>query len=92
MLRFARRRKSQTRREGCGFLLFTCIVTCILLVLNSVLIIQFYPLLVVGGRGLLHHPRVVQMIMYIGPVILVFFEWWLVDLVIDLILPDRKAR
>jgi len=30
--------------------------------------------------------------MFVGPVVLVFVEWWLVDLVVDFLTPKRKTE
>jgi hypothetical protein len=69
--------------------LLTCVFSCFFLVLNSALISKIYPPLADQGPALLGHPRVVQAVMFIGPVVLVFIEWWLVDLVVELVTPRR---
>ena len=91
-MRFTKRRKAKDRRDGCGFLILTCVFTCVLLVLNSALLTKFYSPLAQLGPDFLLHPRVKQIMMFVGPVALVFIEWWLVDLVVDLLTPRRKTR
>ena len=85
-MRFLQRRNNESRRDGCGFLILTCVFTCFLLVLNSALILEFYPPL---AR---ENTRVAQLTKFVGPVVLVFIEWWFADLVIDLVTPRRKKR
>ncbi len=91
-MRFTKRRRARDRRDGCGFLLLTCVFTCFFLVLNSALVAKAYPALAQLGPDLLSHPRVKQIMMFVGPVALVFVEWWLVDLVVDVLTPKRKSQ
>lgn len=88
-MRFLKRRKNESRRDGCGFLILTCAFTCLLLVLNSALILEFYPSL--ADRDF-EYPRVAQLAKFVGPVVLVFLEWWIADLAIDLVTSRRKTR
>jgi len=68
------------------------VFTCFFLVLNSALVAKAYPALAQLGPDLLSHPRVKQIMMFVGPVALVFVEWWLVDLVVDVLTPKRKSQ
>ena len=88
-MRFLRRRTRGPRRDGCGFVLLTFLFSCLFLVLNSALISRFVPPLMETGPPLLARPGVVQATLFTGPVILVFVEWWLVDLVVQLVTPRR---
>jgi hypothetical protein len=91
-MKFARRRISEPRRDGCGYVVLTCVFSCLFLVLNSALLTRMYPVLAEYGPSFLENPRVIQAIMFIGPVILIFFEWWFVDLVVDLLTPGRRFQ
>ncbi len=71
------------RRDGCGFLVLTCLFSCLFLVLNSVMVVRMYPVLAALGPGVLRHRGVEQMMMFVGPVLLIFVEWWLVDTIVD---------
>ena len=73
-------------------MVLTCVFSCLFLVLNSALINTAYPQFAENGPDFLRHPRVIQAVMFIGPVAMVFLEWWLADLVIDLVTPKRKPR
>ncbi len=87
MLRFLRRRTSGPRRDGCGFVLLTFLFSCLFLVLNSALVSRFVPPLLDAGPAWLARPGVVQATLFSGPVVLVFVEWWLVDMVVELVSP-----
>jgi hypothetical protein len=91
MVRFGRRRTPKTQRDGCGFVVLTCLFSCFFLILNSVLLRELYPRFAQAGPALLQHPRVIQAVMFIGPVALMFLEWWLVDLVVDLVTPRHDG-
>lgn len=89
-MRFFWRRSSGPRRDGCGFVLLTFLFSCLFLVLNSVLIGKFAPPLLDAGPALLRRAGLVQAVLFAGPVVLIFVEWWLVDLVVALVTPQRK--
>ncbi len=90
MLWFFRRRASNSRRDGCGFVLLTFVFSCLFLVLNSVLIGKSLPPLLETGPPVLRRAAFVQAVLFTGPVLLMFVEWWLVDLVVRLVTPDRE--
>lgn len=90
-MKFFRRRSSGPRRDGCGFVLLTFLFSCFFLVLNSALIGKFAPPLMDAGPALLRRPGVVQAVLFAGPVILIFVEWWLVDLVVAVLTPQRDS-
>jgi hypothetical protein len=71
--------------------LLTFLFSCLFLVLNSVLIGKFAPPLLDAGPALLRRARLVQAVLFAGPVILIFVEWSLVDLVVALVTPQRKS-
>ena len=76
-------RSAPNRRDGCGFLVLTCLFSCLFLVLNSILVVRTYPVLATLGPAILRNRGVEQMIMFAGPVLLIFVEWWLVDTIVD---------
>lgn len=83
-MRLFRRREPESRSDGCGFLLLTCVFTCFFLVLNSVLVSSTYPLLENNGPPLFSQDKVTQVVLFVGPVLLLFLEWWIVDKVVYL--------
>jgi hypothetical protein len=73
-------------------LLLTCIFTCLFLVLNIFAVSWFYPALTALGPAWLKWPRVEQVMLFTAPVLLIFLEWWCVDLIVDLLTPGRGGR
>jgi hypothetical protein len=66
--------------------------SCLFLVLNSALISKLLPPLLEAGPAFLRRPGVIQAALFAGPVMLIFVEWWLVDLVVVLVTPQREAE
>ena len=74
--------RSQASRDGCGFLIGTSVFTCLFLVINGVVLTGVYQILYPGGPPeSTHEARFVQMLLFIGPVLLLFVQWTLIDLV-----------
>jgi len=90
-LRFLRRRSRGPHRDGCGFVVLTFLFSCFFLILNSALISKLVPA-PETAPGLLARPSVNQAVLFVGPVILIFVEWWLVDLVVGLVTPRRAEE
>lgn len=86
----AHKRYFRWPRLGWLFLLGTIVIGCALLVTNGVLVSfllgQTLPVLPQFWRN----PRVVQGILFMGPVLLLVIEWWAYDVIIDWILPIRR--
>lgn len=66
------------RAHGCALLLVTCIATCLLLLMNRVLIAWVY-LLVVPQQW--DGDKLRTFALFVGPVLLILPEWWLFDTV-----------
>ena len=79
------------RQAGCGFLIVTCLVTCILLVVNSALMIVIIRAHgVPNGPSWLKQEEVLQAILFAGPLVLVFVEWAIFDWLIELSSPASQ--
>ncbi|HPM82377.1 MAG TPA: hypothetical protein PLF81_16830 [Candidatus Anammoximicrobium sp.] len=90
-MRFFRRRSNGPQRDGCGFVLLTFLFSCFFLILNSALISKLVPP-PEAAPWLLARPGVNQAVLFVGPVILIFLEWWLADFVVGLLTPQRDAN
>ncbi len=66
------------RRTGCGSVLVTCGVTCVLLALNRVLVTSFYAALVPPALDFARFRVIVQ---FVAMIVFLLPEWWLIDLV-----------
>jgi hypothetical protein len=56
---------------------------------NSVLIKEFFVRFAPPGPGSSDRSPVIQAVMFLGPVVVLLAEWWLIDLFFDLITPKR---
>jgi hypothetical protein len=72
------------RRDGCGFLIGTSVFTCLFLVINGVVLTGVYQIFYPGGPpDSSHEARFVQILLFIGPVLLLFVQWTLIDLLTE---------
>ena len=76
-------RPQRVRRDGCGYMLITCIFTCFFLVINCVLLAGAHPLLTAAGPSWMREARINQLILFLGPVLMLYAEWRLADFIID---------
>ena len=77
-------------RMGCLFLLLSVLAACVMLVING-LVVSF----VLGSAAprlpeFMRHPRAVQALLFLGPVLLLAVEWWAYDVLTDWIFPLRR--
>lgn len=75
--------------NGCGFLMLTCLVTCIFFLFNVALTVSVFGWSA-GRFPVLREVKTTQTIMYLGPVLLLFLEWWLVDVLVDRLFRDGE--
>jgi len=74
-------------RLGCGYLLFTILISCVLLTINGLIVTNAYYTAAVGMPSGTIHPRLGQAIVFLGPVLLLFLEWWIFDVATDWLRP-----
>ena len=91
-LAMKRSRRRSRPRDGCGFLLATCLFTCIFLVINGAIVVSFYNWFAPRGPQLLSHPKIAQAFLFIGPVVLIVVEWWLADFLVERLTGWRAKR
>lgn len=83
----------RTGRDGCGFALMTSVFTCVLLILNGILVTGIYQAIFPDGPpSSLQRVKFAQVFLFIGPVLLLFFEWTLFDFGVRRILLARRAK
>ena len=68
---------------GCSYLLVVTLVACVLLVLNSFMVLAGLNAYQEYGPRELNEPRAQQAIQVALPVLLIFMEYWLYDWFID---------
>src|SRR5262245_44905122 len=78
-------------RLGCGFLLVSTGLTCVLLAINGLIVTNLVAAYSPGPLPL-QNQRVAQAIVFLGPVTLLFVEWWIFDVTLDWLRPQRSVR
>jgi len=74
-----RRTRRQGERDGFLFQLRTVLLMCVLLVLNVAFVASLFRTAAREGPEWLRHPKAEQMILLIGPLIVLVIQWWLID-------------
>ncbi len=69
------RRSSQRPPSGCGVILLVAVASCILLALNGFFIAGIYSSLGSDLPPVLRNPKIMQTIVFVGPIILLVIEW-----------------
>jgi hypothetical protein len=81
------------RRDGCGFVIATSLFTCLFLIINGVALTAVLPLLFAGGNsGSPERTKLLQMLLFIGPVALIFVEWSAIDFLTRRLLRGRGDK
>jgi hypothetical protein len=79
-------------RLGCGYLLVAVLITCVLLTINGLIVTNAYYTALMTMPMNSVHPRLGQAIVFVGPVLLLFVEWWAFDVITDWLAPRRPAK
>jgi hypothetical protein len=79
-------------RLGCGYLLATVLVSCLLLVFNALIVRNVYFTTAEGLPELLRERRWSQAILFLGPIVLLVVQWWAYDVTVDWLRPIRPAK
>jgi hypothetical protein len=77
---------------GCGFLLVSVVLTCVLLGINGLIVSNLFYASQAGLPEELKQPRVAQAVVFLGPVVLLFVEWWVCDVALDWLRPQRRGE
>ena len=80
------------RRDGFRFVLGTCAVTCVLLVLNGVLVASIYFHTSGTDSVLARYPKLTQAVVFMAPIVLVIIQWWIIDIVSRILARRRGNR
>jgi hypothetical protein len=73
-------------------LLLTVLVSCVLLVLNGLIITNVYAASAAGLPEPLRDRRLSQAILFLGPVVLLVVQWWAYDVTVDWLFPMRRRK
>ena len=77
-------------RLGCGFLLVSAVLTCILLGINGLIVMNVVTAVMPLFSEVAQRPRLAQAAVFLGPVVLLFIEWWICDVTLDWLQPQRR--
>jgi hypothetical protein len=84
-------RHRHRRRDGFRFVLLTCLLTCLLLAVDGVLVSGIYTQLALEDGIWNRYPKLTQAIAFAIPLLLVVIQWWLIDLASQF-LARRRAK
>ena len=73
------RTRRHDERDGFLFQVKTVLLMCLLLVVNVAFVASFFRTVAREGPEWLRHPKVEQMILLSGPLVLLVIQWWLID-------------
>ena len=73
------RTRRQGERDGFLFQVKTVLLMCVLLVLNVAFVASLFRTAARGGPEWLRYPKVEQMILLIGPLVVLIIQWWFID-------------
>jgi hypothetical protein len=80
-------------RLGCGFLCVSALLTCVLLAINGLIVMNLVnavlPMLPAEWR---QHTRLGQAAVFVGPLLLLLIEWWICDVTIDWLRPIGRKK
>jgi hypothetical protein len=82
----------RVRGDGCGFLIATCVFTCLMLIVNGVVVTTLFQWSFPDGPPQsLQKIKLVQIVLFVGPVLLLFVEWTLLDFVLRRMVFGRRV-
>ncbi len=84
--------KTSFARLGCGYVLISLVISCILLGLNGLIVTNLFTAAADSIPEFLQERRAAQAILFAGPVLLLIVQWWAFDVTVDWILPVRAPR
>lgn len=79
------------RRFGCGFLIVSALLTCVLLAINGLIVMNVFIASLPGLPERASDSRIAQAVVFLGPVLLLVVEWWVCDVALDWLRPQRGS-
>jgi len=74
-------------RLGCGFLCVSAMLTCVLLAINGLIVMNLVNAILPTLPEDMRQDRVAQAVVFLGPLVLLVVEWWACDVAIDWLKP-----
>lgn len=89
MLRLGKQK--ERTRIGCGFLVVAALLTCVLLAINGLIVMNLVNAIVPTLPDEWRSARSVQQAaVFLGPLLLLVVEWWVCDVALDWLQPARQ--
>ena len=82
-------RGASRMRLGCGYLLMATLLTCVLLAINGLIVINVVSAVMPALPRTWRQPRLIQTLMFLLPLALLVLEWWVCDVALDWLRPTR---
>lgn len=76
-------------RLGCGYLLMATLLTCVLLAINGLIVINLVSAVMPALPRTWRQPWLIQALMFLSPLALLVLEWWVCDVALDWLRPAR---
>lgn len=86
------RNAQKSGRDGFLFQVTTCLLMSVLLVLNVAFVGSLYRTLAPEGPEYLGYPKVEQVFLLIGPLVVLVIQWWLIDVLRNQLGMGRKRN
>jgi hypothetical protein len=80
-----------TARLGCGFILLVVVVSCTLLALNGLIVLNVLESVQGSLPPLFRQQRWMQAYVFLGPVLMLVVQWWAYDVAVDWLWPMRQT-
>jgi hypothetical protein len=80
---------SSKPRVGCGFLFVSAALTCVLLAINGLIVMNLINAILPTLPDEWQQPRIAQAAVFLGPLVLLVIEWWVCDVALDWLRPIR---
>lgn len=78
-------------RLGCGFLCVSAVLTCVLLAINGLIVMNLVNAVLPTLPEEMRQDRVAQAVVFLGPLALLVIEWWACDVAIDWLRPAGES-
>ena len=81
---------SPKTRLGCGFLCVSAVLTCIMLAINGLIVMNLVTAVLPTRPEHWRESRLPQAAVFVGPLLLLLIEWWISDVAIDWLRPMHE--
>lgn len=79
-------------RLGCGYVLMATLLTCVLLAINGLIVINLVSAVMPALPRNWRQPRLIQTLLFLAPLALLVVEWWVCDVTLDWLRPVRSRH